>query len=167
MDHHVPEQTARDLDIGHRRRGRVEGGNGEKLRLADLPRIQRRLHRSEVGIEAAVEPNHHRLAVARDVSLTGARAFKAEVHRLFAKHRLARSRCGLDQVGMGIGRRGDQHSVNLAFGDDLLRCANGTAILRRQSLGIGRDMIRNGNKRAGRMTRDGGGVNARNPPCTQ
>jgi hypothetical protein len=48
VDHHVPEQPARPLDIGDRRRRGIAGGDGHKLHRADIARRDAGAQRGEI-----------------------------------------------------------------------------------------------------------------------
>ena len=119
VDHHVAEQAAGARDVGDRRRPRIARQDGDDLRLAHFARRQALLQRREAGVEAAVEADHQLGLGVGDHLQAGAHALGREVDRLFAEDRLARFRGLLDQVGVGVGRRADQHRVDVLVADDV------------------------------------------------
>ena len=87
--------------------------------LPTSPAARRFCNAGEARVEAAVEADHQLgLGVGHDLE-AGAHALGREVHRLFAEDRLARLRGLLDQVGMRVGRRADQHRVDVLVADDV------------------------------------------------
>ena len=55
-----------------------------------------------------------------DDLFTLARTAEIEIDRLFAEDVLARGGGTLDEIGVRVGRRADQHSVDAAIGEDLV-----------------------------------------------
>ena len=115
--------AARALHIVGRRRRRIAADDGRQFDIADGAGAEPLGERREVGVEAAVEADHQVGLVLLDHLEAGEDALDREAHRLFAENGLAGIGGRLDQVGMGAGRRGDQHRVHVLRLDDVLdRC---------------------------------------------
>ena len=118
VDQHVAEDAAGAPDVLDRRRAGVAAGHHQHLRLADLARVEARLQRRERRIVATLEPDEAGHARLRHRLRAVARAVEREVDRLLAEDRLARRRRAHDQVGVGVGGRGDHHRAHVRVGED-------------------------------------------------
>ena len=153
MDHHVAEEPARALDILDRRRTGIARDHADDLDRAGLAGAEAAFERGEVRVEAAVEADHQRLAGFADHLEAAADAAGVEIDRLLAEHGLAGGDGGLDQVGMGIGRRADHHGVDAGIGEDRLGAGDlGAGGLGERSGRLGggigeRDQLRIGTRR--------------------
>lgn len=78
-----------------------------------------------MGIEASVEPDHERDGVPGQHLDALVEAAEIEVDRLLAEDRLAGLGGGGDQLEMGVGRRADQHRVEVVTGKRLPRIGGG------------------------------------------
>jgi hypothetical protein len=83
------------------------------------PLLDARLERGEGRIEAALEADQAGFSGGVDDLLALARPAEVEVDRLLAEDMLAGSGGALDEVGVGVGRRADEHGVNATVGKDL------------------------------------------------
>ena len=104
--------------------------------------VDRLAYRSEMRIEAAVEPDHQRRARFPHHREAFFDPLHIEIDRLLAEDRLAGAGEALDQVGMGVGRRADDDRIDIRGLLDLVDGANLAAmrcgkILGRLFKGIG------------------------------
>jgi hypothetical protein len=137
VDHHVAEQAARDAHIGERRRARVAARDAEQLDPADPSVAQLAFEPRKVGIEAPVEAYHQRHAAFGDDRKTRLGAAPVEVERLLAKDGLAGAGRRLDEVGMGVGRAGDDDGLDRTIGKDRGLRPDLATVAARQLLGRG------------------------------
>ena len=128
MDAHVPEDAARRPDIGLRRRCGVPADDGQLLQPADFTVGRTLADAGKSGVETAVEPHHHGRNGAgplrQDVP---AAAGGRQVQRdgLLTQDRQSVTRRCLDQPGMRVGGRADQHRVQRRVGKDIVRRSHG------------------------------------------
>src|SRR5206468_11963122 len=101
-------------------------------RLADLPRGKPIFQRGEGGIVAALEADQAGDAGFCDTSRTVASARERQIHRFFAEDRLLRRRRALDELGVRIGGRADDHSLDARVAEDLLGAADLRAVFLRE-----------------------------------
>ena len=167
MDHHVAEETARNLDIGDRWRSRIERGDRQQFSLADFTRFQRLLEPAEIRIKAPVEPDHDRLVGPRHLLLAGACPRQTEIDRLLAQNRLARSNRRFDQIRMRIRRSRDQDGVNRRVGDDVFGRARSGVVLSGEFLRVFRIEIRNRHQFTAGIGGNGGCMDTGNTACTE
>ena len=132
VDQHVLEDAAGDLDVIHGRRAGIAAGDQEHLRLADLPRGKPIFQRGEGGIVAALEADQAGDAGFCDTSRTVASARERQIHRFFAEDRLLRRRRALDELGVRIGGRADDHRLDARVAEDLLGAADLRAVFLRE-----------------------------------
>ena len=92
----------------------------------------------KVGIEAPVEAYHQRHAAFGDDRKGCFGATPVEVERLLAEHGLTGSRRRLYEVGMGVGRAGDDDGMDRTIGKDRDLGPDLATVAPRQLLGRGR-----------------------------
>ena len=119
VNQHVLEDAARTLQVFDRRRTWIATDDRQRFQLADFALFQTRLERGEGRIEAALEADQTSFSGRVDDLLALARPAEFEVDRLLAEDMLAGSGGALDEVGVGVGRRADEHGVNATVGKDL------------------------------------------------
>ena len=127
MDRHVAEDTARMSDIVARRQARVAAGDDDLTHLANLARVDGPAQLDVAGIETAVEGHHDARVQLLELAHGGIGLGQVVVDRLLAKHRLS-GMCGLEhQVRMGVGRRTDDHRIDVGAGDQRFGVRRGFA----------------------------------------
>ena len=154
MDHHVAEQAAGDAHIGERRRARVAARDAEQLDPADAPVAQLAREAGKVGIEAAVKAYHQRHAAFGDDRKARLGPPPVEVKWLFAEDGLAGAGRRLDEIGMGIGRAGDDDGLDRTIGKDRGLRPDLATVAARQPLGRGGIDVDDRAKAGSGMARD-------------
>jgi len=91
-----------------------------------------------VGIEAPVEAYHQRHAAFADDRKARLGAPPVEVERLLAEDGLAGAGRRLDEIGMGVGRAGDDDGMDRTIGKDRDLGPDLATVAPRQLLGRGR-----------------------------
>ena len=134
VDHHVAEQPAGEAHIAERRRCRIAAGYAQEFEPADAAGAQLIGQPRKVRIEAAIEPDHQRDAAALGHRNARSGASLFEIERFFAEDRLAGTGCRLDQLGMGVGRAGDDDRVDGRIGQCCLERGNDHAMAVREAL---------------------------------
>ncbi len=126
MSMKMPPESSNVTD--RRRRG-IAADDVHQAWLADFAARHRLADTGEVGVEAAVESDLKLHACGFDRSQGVVDLFQAESDRLLAEDMLAGFGGRDDEIGVGIGRRADQHRFdcrvvkNLSAGDGDLRNA--------------------------------------------
>jgi len=101
-----------------------------QLHLADRAGLDAAAQLREARVEAPVEAHQHGHARGPDRRDAALDALHRQVDRLLAEDRLADARGALDQVGMRVGRAGDDDRVDRRVGEGGLRVRHPGAVAR-------------------------------------
>ena len=120
VDHHVAEQTAAGLQVFERRKSRIPAGDADGFNPPDVAPVDSRAQGGKAGIEAPVKADGEGDAGFADHVEACFDPPDVQIERFLAEDGLACPRRGLDQVGVGIGRAGDDDRLDLRVGKRLL-----------------------------------------------
>src|SRR5258708_12245331 len=113
MDSLIAHLPAGNLDIVDWRRLRTSARELNDLNLADFASVDRLFHRRMIGIESAVETEHHGNSGRPNFFHRLLRFLIIETDWLFAVDSFPHLRGLLKVIDMSIRRRGDQHGFDL------------------------------------------------------
>ncbi len=164
MDHHIAEQPAGAAHIFDRRRSRIAARDRQQFEAADAAVADLALEQREIRVEAAIETDHQRHAAFLSDGNARLGPAAVEVVRLFAEHRLAGARSRFDQVGVRVGRAGDDDRVDRGVGQRRGPIADGGAIAAGQIFCRRAVDVDDGAQPRRGMAADVPGVNGANPP---
>ena len=133
MDAAVAEDPAGHLDVAARRRRGVEGGRTNRVDPAELARLHGGPRGGEGGVEAPRVADLHLDPAVVHVPGGGDGLREIARQRLLAEDRDPGIDPGAEQLGMGVGRRGDDDRVDTAAHEAL----RGVGHLRADPVGDG------------------------------
>jgi hypothetical protein len=134
VNHHVAEHAARAANEFDRRRRRVVARDAQDLGPPDTAGPDLAFEPREIRVEAAVERDHQRHPALLRHRGAGSRAAAVEIERLLAEDRLAGTGRRFDQIGMGVGRAGDQDRIDTRVGQRFRLAAPNRTVPFRQPL---------------------------------
>ena len=132
----VTHKAAGHFDIGERRRLEVAGHHVHHLHRANVTAKDTLANGLELGQETTAKSHEYRRHSVARLRRERPDLGQIDVDGLFAIDGLARAHRPAQQVNMGVGRRGDENSVDGVGGPDFLR---GSATLPPTAATIRRD----------------------------
>jgi hypothetical protein len=101
----------------HRKSISFSAGDQQSLRLADFSSIETGFEGRKSGIEAALKTDAAQNTRPGHSFSAEACPFQREIHRFFTKDRLTCSGGPLDEIGVGVGARGNDYGMDFGIAE--------------------------------------------------